>query len=92
MSGDKTKIELTHPIDISGAKVGVLHLRRPKARDLEAMELAGGGNVARTVVLISAVAEISVEQVRELDGADFNRISDVVSGFLGEAPAPPSAT
>jgi hypothetical protein len=87
---EKTKIELQYPIDISGAKVSVLHLRRPKARDLEAMDRQGGGNVGRTVGLISALAELTPEQVRELDAADFNRISEVVSGFL--SPALPSAT
>ena len=77
-----TKIELTYPLDIKGTQVSVLTMRRPKARDLEIMERTAGGSIAKTITLIANLAEITPHQVRELDGADFERVSDLVSDFL----------
>ena len=34
----KVKIELTHSIEIDGAKISVIQLRRPKVRDMLSVE------------------------------------------------------
>ncbi len=82
-----TKIELTYPLKIAGAEVSVLNLRRPKVRDLEQMDKQSG-DIAKTVTLIANLAEITPEQVRELDAEDFAVVSEMVAGFLGNAPGP----
>jgi len=36
----REKIELTHPITVSGAEVKILQIRRPKVRDMLGVEKA----------------------------------------------------
>lgn len=77
-----TTITLREPIDINGAKVSVLRLRRPKVRDLEAIDKISG-DTAKTVALIANLAEWTPDQVRELDAADFAAASKAVAEMLG---------
>lgn len=70
------------PIDINGAKVSVLKLRRPKVRDLEAIDKIPG-DTAKTVMLVANLAEWTPEQVRELDAADFAAASKAVAEMMG---------
>jgi len=77
-----TTITLREPIEINGAKVGVLTLRRPKVRDLEAIDKIAG-ETAKTVALIANLAELPPETVRELDAADFAAASKAVAEMLG---------
>ena len=75
-------IQLREPVDINGAKIGVLRLRRPKVRDLEAIDKVAG-ETAKTVALIANLAELSPETVRDLDAADFAAASKAVADMLG---------
>jgi len=77
-----TTIALREPIEINGAKIGVLTLRRPKVRDLEAIDKIAG-ETAKTVALIANLSELPPETVRELDAADFAAASKVVADMLG---------
>jgi hypothetical protein len=77
-----TTLTLREPIEINGAKVGVLKLRRPKARDLEAIDKVSG-ETAKSIMLIANLAEWTPEQVRELDAADFAAASKAVAEMLG---------
>lgn len=77
-----TTITLREPIEINGAKVGVLKLRRPKVRDLEAIDKIQG-ETAKAVALIANLTEWTPEQVRELDAADFAAASKAVAEMLG---------
>lgn len=77
-----TTITLREPIEMGGAKVGVLSLRRPKVRDLEAIDKVQG-ETAKTVMLIAHLAEWTPDQVRELDAADFAAASKAVADMLG---------
>lgn len=76
------QITLREPVEINGAKIGVLTLRRPKVRDLEAVDKISG-EAARAVALIANLAEWTPDQVRELDAADFVAASEVVAEMLG---------
>lgn len=77
-----TTITLREPVEINGAKVGVLKLRRPKVRDLEAIDKIQG-ETAKTVMLVANLAEWTPDQVRELDAADFAAASKAVAEMLG---------
>ncbi len=76
-------IQLKHPLTISGATVSSLSLRRPKVRDLEAMERAGDKDIAKSINLMANLSEQTPDTIRELDAEDFMALSEVVSGFLG---------
>lgn len=80
---------LKHPIDVNGASVSVVSLRRPKVRDLEVMERVGAGAMARSVALLVNLCELPPDAIRDLDGEDFNALDEVVMGMLGKLPARP---
>jgi hypothetical protein len=76
------EITLREPVTLNGASIGVLRLRRPKVRDLEAIDKVPG-ETAKTVALIANLAEWTPDQVRELDAADFASASKAVAEMLG---------
>jgi len=75
-------LTLREPILINGAKISVLKLRRPKVRDLEAIDKITG-ETAKTVALIANLSELPPETIRELDAADFAAASKAVAEMLG---------
>ena len=76
-----TTISLKHPITVDGREVAVLTLRRPKVRDLERMDKVSG-EIAKAVTLVADLAELSPDQVRELDAEDFTAVAEVLGDFL----------
>ena len=81
-----TKIVLQHPIKMDGVEVSELSLRRPKVRDLERMDKQPG-QIAKAVTMVADLAELSPDQVREIDGEDFIAIAELLGDFLAAAPA-----
>ncbi len=77
-----TKIELKHPITVDGAEVNELTLRRPKVRDIERLDKVSG-EMAKMVTLVADLAELTPDQVRELDIEDFTAVSEQLADFLG---------
>lgn len=84
----KQTIELKHPLTVSGAQVSVLHLRRPKVRDLERMERAGDKDVAKSITLIADLSEQDPDTIRDLDAEDFVAVSEAVGAMLGKKITP----
>ena len=74
-------ITLKHPIKIDGREVAQLTLRRPKVRDLERMDKVSG-EMAKAVALVADLAEITPDQVRELDAGDFTAVAEALGDFL----------
>ena len=84
-------IALTEPVTFEGHTITELQIRRPKVRDLRAMEQATADKPtqldqgAAMVALLSGIPEAAIE---ELDAGDFTRASEVIAGFFTKA-APP---
>jgi len=84
-------IALTEPVTFEGYTITELQIRRPKVRDLRAMEQATADKPtqldqgAAMVALLSGIPEAAIE---ELDAGDFTRASEVIAGFFAKA-APP---
>lgn len=76
-----TKIKLKHPITADGVELKEITLRRPKVRDLERMDKVSG-EIAKAVTLVADLAELSPDQVRELDAEDFTAVAEVLGDFL----------
>ena len=76
-----TEVKLQHPIEVDGVRCEALRLRRPLVRDLELMERESS-ELAKTIALVSHLAEIAPQTVRELDAADFQQLSETVAGFF----------
>ena len=81
MTKNALKIALKHPITVDGRKVKKLNVRRPKMRDMESMDKVSG-EMAKTVMLLAELTDLTPDQVREIDGEDFILLSDAVSDFL----------
>ena len=79
-----TTIELKHPITVDGVEIKEINLRRPKAVDLEVMDKAPG-EVGKAILLISNLAELPLDKIRELDGEDFMGLQGHLTDFLGVA-------
>jgi len=75
-------VALNHPIDIDGVKVSALHLRRPKVRDRLIVDKAGSTDAEKEIALIANLAEVSPEDLHELDMSDYNALQKVLSGFF----------
>jgi len=75
-------IELQYPIEVNGERITQLTLRRVTVGDLEIMNRETD-DLAKAIRLLSLISELSPDDVRRLDAADFNRISEAVSDFLG---------
>jgi uncharacterized protein YeeX (DUF496 family) len=75
-------IQLRTPVEINGATVRVLRLRRPKVRDIEAIDKVAG-ETAKSVALIANLSEWTPDQVREMDVADFAEASRAVGEMMG---------
>ena len=78
----KVKIELTHSIEIDGAKVGVIQLRRPKVRDLLSVEKSVDNDAEKEIQLFANLSELSPDNLLELDMADYAKLQKAYQDFL----------
>ncbi|MGH1471567.1 MAG: phage tail assembly protein [Cellvibrionaceae bacterium] len=78
----KVKIELTHSIEIDGAKVGVIHLRRPKVRDMLSVEKSVDNDAEKEIQLFANLSELSPDNLLELDMADYAKLQKAYQDFL----------
>ncbi len=60
-------------------------VRRPKGRDLKAMDKHAGKN-AQMLALIAAVTGLRADQVDEMDGEDITTLGTLVGDFFPDAP------
>lgn len=78
----KVKIELTHWIEIDGAKVGVIQLRRPKVRDMLSVEKSVDNDAEKEIQLFANLSELSPDNLLELDMADYAKLQKAYQDFL----------
>lgn len=75
------QISLQYPINVDGVEVGSLNLRRVTVADLEVMNQEKT-ELAKSIRLLSLLAEMTPDDIRKLDAADFNNVSEQVADFL----------
>lgn len=78
----KVKIELTHSIEIDGARVGVIQLRRPKVRDMLSVEKSVDNDAEKEIQLFANLSELSPDNLLELDMADYSKLQKAYQDFL----------
>ncbi|CAM3791984.1 phage tail assembly protein [Castellaniella denitrificans] len=79
---DRTTVELKYPVEIDGAQVSSLTLRRPKVRDNLAAEKMGGSNAEREIALLALLAEVSPAALHELDMGDYAALQKALTSFF----------
>ena len=85
------RIELAVPVTVEGNVITELSLRRPKVRDLRALEEATEGKSSQLdqgAVLVALLSGLPEDVVEDMDAADFARASEVIGSFFGEVRAP----
>ncbi len=75
------KIELDFPIEISGVEVKHLIMRRPKVRDDLAASKSAGTEEDKALMLVANLCEVTVEDLLELDSADWSKLEKQVQDF-----------
>lgn len=82
-TGELTAYPLRLPIKLKdGSELTVLHLRRPKGRELRDVELTGRLKVGVIMDIVGKMCSLLPDEVDEIDGADVLEIVGVVSPFL----------
>lgn len=81
MQRDSVTIELKYPVESGKEKISSVTMRPAKVRDLKAVD-GIPGDVAKTAALIVNLAELTPEQLDEIDGGDFSKLSEAVAVFL----------
>jgi len=79
-------ITLSAPIAGPEGQITALNLRRPKAKDFRAMDLAKG-EIGKSLALAQQLSGVPAPMLDNLDGSDFIELSEAVSGFLKPSPA-----
>lgn len=87
---DTARVRLVRPIRVEEHMITEVTIRRPKVRDLRAMEKMrepGGTELDQGIAVAAALCDLPPEAMDEMDAADFASISEVLGGFLPKAPA-----
>jgi len=77
-------IILTEPLAHDGKKVGEVTIRRPKVKDLRALDNlpAGSGDLSRGIEMAAILTGLPSAVIDEMDASDFAKISDAIASFL----------
>ena len=86
-----TTVMLSIPVVVEGDTITEISIRRPKVRDLRALEDVTQGKSSQLdqgAALLSLLAGIPEAAVEEMDATDFARVSEVIAGFFEGARVP----
>ena len=75
-------IALQAPIHLDGIRLNTLTLRRPKVRDMLAIEHLSGSDVEKEIQLFANLCEVSPDCLHELDMADYTQLQQHYQTFL----------
>ncbi len=75
-------VELQYPINVSGAEISVLRLRRPTVRDRLFSEKASGTEIDKEIRFIANLCDLAPSDIEQLDMADYVNVQEVLAGFL----------
>lgn len=84
------RVKLSRPLKIGDRTVAEVTIRRPKVKDLRAMEKArepGSTEMDQGIAMAATLCDLPLEAMDEMDAADFASISEVITGFLPKASA-----
>ena len=87
---DTHRVKLSRPLEVGGKTIAEVTIRRPKVRDLRAMEKMrepGSSELDQGIAMAAALCDLPLEAMDEMDATDFAAISEVLGGFLPRGPA-----
>lgn len=77
-------IELQYPVTHDGEEVSVLHLRRPRMRDMKKQQ-RHKDDLDKAIAMLADLAEVTPGLIEELDPIDFAALSDWVGKCMPDA-------
>lgn len=77
-----TTIPLEYPVEVDGAKVKELTMRRPKVRDQKVARKSTKNDADYESVLFANLCEVSPDLIDDLDMKDYKKIQKEYKGFL----------
>ena len=87
---DTSRLKLSHPVKVGDKPVAEVTIRRPKVRDLRALERArepGMNQMEQSIAMAAALCDLPVETMDDMDATDFAAISEVITSFFPQVPA-----
>ena len=76
-------ITLTYPVKVAGVEVSELRFRRPSVRDIKIARAGGKADDFDLAVTLAAnLAEVTPDDILNLDVADFKKVEGLIAGFL----------
>ena len=84
-------VRLSQPIAWDDRTLTEIQVRRPKVKDLRAMERDNGptaSQIDQGVAMAALLTELPIEIIDEMDAVDFAAVSEVIAGFLPQGPGP----
>lgn len=87
---DTARVKLVRPFKVKERMVTEVTIRRPKVRDLRALEKIrepGATELDQGIAMAATLCDLPPDAMDEMDAADFVSISEVLGGFLPKAPA-----
>lgn len=76
--------DLKFPVPFGGETVDKVTLRRPKGREIRAMNNGKGSQIDRSFEMMASLADREVELFDDMDAADLKRIDEWLEGVMGE--------
>ncbi len=76
------QIKLTHPVLVEGAEVTTLQPRRPKVRDMLAVDKTAQSDAEKEINLFANLCEVLPAVIQELDMADYSKLQQAYQDFL----------
>ena len=81
MNPERTNIQLKTPIQVNGATVSLLSMRRPKVKDMRAAAAAASDPASQEITLIANLCDLAPSDIEELDFGDYAAIQKVLKRF-----------
>ncbi len=79
-------VKLDTPVSFNGETFDALTLRKMKAKDLVAGDLAKG-DAQRAIAIFASMAGVPVQVIEELDVDDFEKLGEEAAPLMGKSAA-----
>lgn len=80
-------LSLRFPIMANNSEITHLHVRRPKVRDMIAMDKAQTSDAEKELTLFANLCEIEPQSLHELDMSDYAQLQTIYQSFLSSPQA-----
>lgn len=88
MTSKVVTLKLQEPIEVGGTTIAEVTIRRPKVKDLRALDQdAEGTEMEKGIAMAALLTDLTPDAIEEMDAFDFAALSEKIAGFLPQAPA-----